>query len=149
MTDETLWKTLRLCSLDKYLGPRDVMAHDTEKHFMAVAFHTNADMLYIKTKSIPVESVNSMKIVERYYAQILRSFNIIKKKCPAIENEEDLKTAVKSIKGWVGPDGLTPTLLVFGVLPRLDLPTDKPTKSKFQSAITLRNAAAKMSKHFP
>lgn len=56
--------------------------------------------------------------------------------------------SVKAINDSVGPDGLVPTLLVFGALPRLGLPTDPPTPSTFKRAIALRKATKAMSKHF-
>lgn len=64
-TTETLWETLRLCRIDVYLGSPDVIAHNSGKTFMAPASQANADMLHIKTKSILVESANSMTIIER------------------------------------------------------------------------------------
>lgn len=78
-TAETLYKALRMCWIDTYLGPPDIIAHDTEKTFIAAAFQASADMLHIKTKSISVESANSMTIVERYQSPIRRPFIITKK----------------------------------------------------------------------
>lgn len=56
--------------------------------------------------------------------------------------------AVKSINDSAGPNGLVPTLLVFGALPCLGLPTDQPTPSTFNRAVALRKAIESMSRHF-
>lgn len=148
MQAETLWRALRMCWIDVYVGPPDLVVHDAGKNFMANAFQANTDMLHIRTKSVPVESANSMTIVERYHSPIRRAYNIIQKECSSMDREECLQMAVKAINDSVGPDGLVPTLLVFGALPRLGLPTDNPSKSTFQRAVALRNATAAMSKHF-
>lgn len=148
MTAKTFWKTLRMCWMDVYLGPSGIAAHNAEKNFMAAALQANADMLPIRTKSISMESGSSMTIVEKYHTPIRCAFNIIKKECPECENEQAMQMAVKSINDSFGLDGLTPTLLVFGALPRLGLPTEKLTRSTFDCASALRNVATSMFKHF-
>lgn len=55
---------------------------------------------------------------------------------------------VKSVNDSIGPDGLVPTLLVYGALPRLGFPTDRPTPPTFQRAVALRKATEAMTKHF-
>ena len=148
MSAKTLWSALRMCWIDVYLGAPDVIAHDAGKSFMASAFRANADMLHIRTNSIPVESANAMKIVERYHSPLRRSFNIIRQEAPDLDKHAALQMAVKAVNDSVGPNGLVPTLLVFGALPRLGLPTDKPTPSTYQRAIALRKATTAMSRHF-
>lgn len=64
MTYRTLWLALRIRWIDIYLGPPDVIVHDADKNFMGAAYHVNKEMLQIRTKSIPVESGNSMSIIE-------------------------------------------------------------------------------------
>lgn len=148
MSSEALWRALRMCWIDVYLGPPDIVAHDAGKNFMGAAFQANTDMLHIRTKAVPVESANSMTVVERYHAPLRKAFHIIRKEAPDMEKEEVLQMAVKAINDSVGPEGLVPTLLVFGALPRLGLPTDAPTPSTFQRATALRKATAEMSRHF-
>lgn len=100
----------------------------------------NTDLLLIRLKSIPVEAAHSMSIVERYHEPIRRVFHVIKQETPDIEDTSVLQMAVKAINDSVGPDGLVPTLLVFGALLRLGLPTDEATPSTFQRAVALRYA---------
>lgn len=56
--------------------------------------------------------------------------------------------SVKAVNDSVDPDGLVPTLLVFGSFPRLGLPSDPPTPSTFKRAVALRKATTEISKHF-
>lgn len=56
--------------------------------------------------------------------------------------------AMKAMQGSAGPGGLIPTSLVFGTLQKIGQSTNKPTKSRFQRAVALRNATASVSKHF-
>jgi len=107
-----------MCWIDVYLGPPNVVAHDAGKNLIARAFQLNANMMNIKTKEIPIESANSMTYVERYHTPLRRAFRIIKSELPNISDEEVLQYAVKSLNDSVGPDGLVPTLLVYGALPR-------------------------------
>lgn len=137
-----------MCWRDVYLGPSDFIVHDAGKNFMEATFQANTDLLHIRTKFLPVESANSMTIVERYLAPMRRAFNIICKEAPETGQDEALQMAVKAINDSGGPDGPVPPLLVFGALPRPGLPTDSPAPSTFKRAVALGNAISAMSKHF-
>lgn len=54
--------------------------------------------------------------------------------------------AVKSINDSIGPDGLVPTLLVFGAMPRLGLPNNLPNSSTFNRARALRHVSDALSR---
>lgn len=148
VSSQSLWRALRICWIDVYLGPPDVIVHDAGKNFMAESFASNADLLHIRTKAVPVESANSMTVVERYHQPIRRAYQTIKSESPDTDDAAALQMAVKAINDSVGPDGLVPTLLVYGALPRLGLPHDKPNPSTFQRAAALRKATQEMSKRF-
>lgn len=115
---------------------------------MARAFQANADMLHISTKAIPVEAAHSMSIVERYHSPLRRAVTIIRQEAPNIDEDSLLQMAVKCVNDSVGPEGIVPTLLVFGALPRVGLPNDPPTPSTLKRAIALRKATEAMSRHF-
>lgn len=116
--------------------------------FMEAAFQSNSDMLYIRKKSIPVETAKSMSIVERYHTPIRLAYKIICEEVADLEKETALQLSEKEINYSVRTDRLMPTMLVFGVLPHLGLPPEPPTPSKFERAVTLQKAAAAISKHF-
>lgn len=102
----------------------------------------------IDTKAAPVESKNSMTYVERYHTPLKRSYGIIRAELPKLSDDEILQYAIKSLNDSVGPDGLVPTLLVYGALPRLGLPTDKLASGVFERAVGERKATEAMSRHF-
>lgn len=145
---DDVWRALRMCWIDVYIGPPDTVAHDAGKNFMARAFQQNAGLMKIDTKPIPVESSNSMTFVERYHAPLRKAYKIIRADIPSLSKEEVLQYAVKSLNDSVGPDGLIPTLLVYGALPRLGLPTDKPSPGTLDRAVAVRKASEQMSRYF-
>ena len=69
---------------------------------------------------MPVEAYWSIGKVERYHAPIRRAFDIFDSELgPSITDEAKLQMACKAVNDTAGPDGLVPTLLVFGAYPRL------------------------------
>lgn len=60
VTSEAMWRTMRLCRIDVYLGQQHVVTHDVGKQFVAKVFQTIAKPLHIDTKCVPIESPNSM-----------------------------------------------------------------------------------------
>jgi hypothetical protein len=73
----------------------------------------------IKVKIVPVKAHNSVGIVERYHSPIRRAYLIITTEIPGINKDMALQIAFKAINDTAGPDGLVPTLLVYGALPRI------------------------------
>ncbi len=107
----------------------DVIVHDAANAFLAQEFQRSAENLHITTKCVPVEAANSMSIVERYHGPLRRAYKKIMHDCPGLDRVSALQMAVKAINDSVGPDGIVPTLLVYGALPRLGLPSDPPSES--------------------
>jgi hypothetical protein len=73
----------------------------------------------IEVKEVPVEAYNSVGKVERYYVLLRRAYEIISLELKGISEELTLQMAVKAVNDFAGPDGLVPTLLVFGAYPRM------------------------------
>ena len=131
------WDTLRMCWIDTYMGPPDIITTDAGKNFVSKEFKQYATTFGTATKSVPVEAHNSIGMVERYHGPLRRAYRIISVELPDITKEMALQMAFKAINDSVGPDGLIPTLLVFGAYPRM-------TESDAPSAtVTLRAAALK------
>lgn len=106
-------------------------------------------MLHIQTKFTPVESAHFMSILERYHGLNRHAFNIVCKETPDVDKENALQMAVKAVNISVYfPDGLIPTLVLFGDLPRLDLSTEALSPSNFKRPIALRKVTTEISKHF-
>ncbi|KAM4064694.1 cwf18 domain containing protein [Hirsutella rhossiliensis] len=110
MSAKDTWETLRTLWIDTYLGPPDTL--------------------------LPVETHWSIGKIERYHAPLRRAFNILHAEIGHTTSAETvLQMAVKAINDTAGPDGLVPTLLVFGAYPRVS--TDSPP-----SASTLKRSEA-------
>ncbi len=121
MSARTAWDTLRACWIDTYLGPLDMVVHNARKNFASMEFKQLANSMAIEIKEVLVEAHNSVGLVERYHAPLRRSYEIIQDelKDEHINKEMVLQMAVKAVNDLAGPDGIVPTLLVFGVYPRL------------------------------
>ena len=91
------------------------------------------------TRSVPVEAHNSIGIVERYHAPVRRALKIIRQELPDISKESALQMAFKAINDTAGPDGIVPTLLVFGAYPRL-VEGSAPSPTISQRALAMKKA---------
>jgi len=140
MSARNAWDTLRLCWIDVYLGPPDQIVHDAGKNFSSVEFRQQAKAMAIKVKEVPVEAHNSVGKVERYHTPLRRAYEIISLELNGASEELVLQMAVKAVNDSAGPDGLVPTLLVFGAYPRMtdDSP---PSLSITQRAEAIRKAS--------
>ena len=68
---------LRLCWIDVYTGPPEVIIHDAGTKFDSVEFRESSTALGIQTKCVPVEAPQSVGLVERYHAPLRRAYMII------------------------------------------------------------------------
>jgi hypothetical protein len=142
----TTWDTLRAMWIDMYVGPPDLIATDAGKNFVGKEFVDNAASLSIEVKEVPVEAHNSIGKVERYHAVIRRAFEIITNELSTSTTiEHRLQMAVKAVNDTASPDGLVPTLLVFGTYPRL-AKTSPPSLSIAARATAIHKAISKIRK---
>ena len=63
---------------------------------------------------MPVKAYNSIRMVERYHSPLHHIYYIIIAELPDISKDIALQMAFKAINNSIGPNSLTPTLLVFG-----------------------------------
>jgi hypothetical protein len=132
----TTWDLLRTMWIDMYVGPPDIIKTDAGKNFVAEEFVNNAKSLAIEVEEVPVEAHHSIGKVERYHAPIRRAYEVISADIGRTTAPEDiLQMAVKAVNDTAGPDGLVPTLLVFGTYPRLS------KTSPLSPSISTRGAA--------
>ncbi|RKF72448.1 hypothetical protein GcM1_248171 [Golovinomyces cichoracearum] len=117
------WDQLRSCWIDTYLGPPDLITHDTGKNFVSQEFRQYAHDLGTTTKVIPVEAHWSIEL----------------------DKDMQLQMAVKAINDTAGPNALVPTLLVFGAYPRMTN-LDAPAPTVALRIITLKKAQAEIKK---
>jgi hypothetical protein len=139
------WDKLRECWIDTYLGPPDYIAHDAGKNFVSKEFQQYARTLGTVTKSVPVEAHQSIGIVERYHGPVRRAYQIVSEELPDLGREAALQMAFKAINDTAGPDGIVPTLLVFGAYPRL-VENDAPSQTVSHRATVLKKAMEEVRK---
>lgn len=84
----------------------------------------------IVTKKVPVESHNSISIVERYHAPLCRAYEIIREELSDTQKDVILQMAVKAVNDTAGSDDMVPTFLVFGAYPKINS-TDPPHPTIF------------------
>lgn len=118
ITAKHTWDVLRLCWIDVYQGPPDYVVTDAGRNFTSTEFHQSAKDMAINIKEVPVEAHHSVGKVERYHAVLRRAYEIIREESPLTTPDSALQSAVKSINDTAGPNGIIPTLLVFGAYPR-------------------------------
>ena len=146
MSASHTWDMLRLCWIDVYVGPPDVIVHDAGTNFDSTEFRQNARAMSIQTKCVPVEAANSIGLVERYHAPLRRAYLIITVELEHQATKEiRLQMAVKAVNDTAGYNGLVPTLLVFGTFPRITN-DDAPTLSTTERAKAISMAMAEVSK---
>ena len=134
-----VWEQLRCCWIDSYLGPPDFISADAGKQFIAREFKQYAANMGITVRNVPVEAHHSIGQVERYHGPLCRIYSIIATETPGVDPEAALQMAFKAINDSVGPNGLVPTLLVFGAHPRM-IEMDAPSPTITQRAIAMRKA---------
>ena len=146
VTAKHTWDALRLCWIDVYLGPPDYIHHDAGKNFVSREFCQLATSLGSTTKSVPVEAHWSIGLVERYHAVLRRAYKVIMEDLQGIISKETaLQMAVKAVNDTAGPDGLVPTLLVFGAYPRMH-GMDPPVPTIIQRAAAIEKAIEQVRK---
>ena len=131
MSAKDTWEALKQCWIDTYLGPPDVVSHDTGTNFDSTEFRAEAKLAGITCHQVPVEAHWSIGKTERYHTVLRRAFDITKAEAHgSMTDEACLQAAVSAINNTTGPNGLVPTLLVFGALPRIT--TDSPPSASQQ-----------------
>ena len=108
-----------MCWINTYLGPPDIIAHNTGKNFISREFKQYIINMGTITKSIPVKAYNLISIVKHYYGLLQCIYHIITFKIPGINKDMALQMAFKVINNSTGPDSLIPTLLIFRAYPQM------------------------------
>ena len=101
------------------------------KNIVSKEFRQHAMSMAISTKRVPVEAHWSIGLVERAHPALRRAYQIITRELQGtgVSKESALQMAVKAVNDTAGPDGLVPTLLVFGAYPRMSELDPQPPQS--------------------
>ena len=141
MSAKHTWDTLRLCWIDVYIGPPDLITHDAGTNFVSKEFRKYAKSMAITTRSVPVGAHWSIGLVERYHPVLRRAYKVIAADLQGcqLNKETILQMAVKAINDTAGPNGLVSTLLLFGAYPRMSK-YDATTPTMTQRTAAIKNA---------
>ncbi|KAF7570061.1 hypothetical protein PtrM4_100630 [Pyrenophora tritici-repentis] len=114
------WQALRILWIDTYQGPPDIITHDAGTNFASTEFRAEAKIMGVTCKQVPTEAHWSIGKTERYHAPLRRAWDILYAELTdTMSDDAILQMAVKAVNDTAGPDGLVPTLLVFGAYPRM------------------------------
>lgn len=114
-----IWRTILSQWSHVYAGPPDYLKVDQGSNYTSKEMRANMDAAGIRLREAPIESPGAIGVVERYHAPLRGIYEKIRKEMARDHTDvECLKMAVFSINATVGPEGLCPMLLVFGVIPR-------------------------------
>jgi hypothetical protein len=140
MSARDTWNALCRCWIYVYQGPPDVVSHDPGTNFASEEFRNNAKILGISCKEMPVEAHWAIGKIERAHRPLERSYDILSKEIGHCTDDETvLQMAVKALNDTAGPNGIVPTLLVFGAYPRIN--QDSPPSPEItQRAEAVRKA---------
>lgn len=107
------------CTL--YTGYPDRIKCDAGSAFNSKEWKGLNNMIGANISISGVEAHNSLGLGERLHAPLRRIFFKVQADHPSLKKELLLKIAVKAMNDTIGEDGLVPSLLVFGIVPRFPI----------------------------
>lgn len=122
---KTIWNTFLYTWVSIYRGFRNEVLSDQGSVFTSKEWEARCAETEISVESTGTESHNSLGKGETYHALLRRVYNKVKLTHPQLPKELVLALSVKALNDTAGPNGLVPSLLLFGVMPRI--PTEPAT----------------------
>lgn len=113
-----VWKTFTRIWTHVYMGPPDYLRLDQGSQFTSHEFISSATSTGIELLHSPIENPASMSHVERYHAPLRKAFQKLEADLPKEKAADILQMAVHCVNSTIGPEGLCPTLCVFGAIPK-------------------------------
>ena len=120
-TVDDVWTTLLTIWACMYPGLPHVIKADQGSVFTSQRWHDILSLSGIKLELSPIESHNSLTVGERYHDPLRRIYRKVRHDFPTLSESLALSLANKAMNDTMGPEGLVPTLLVFGIVPRLSI----------------------------
>jgi hypothetical protein len=140
VTARDTWDALCKCWINTYQGPPDHIVHDPGTNFASEDFRNRAKIVGAECRQMPVEAHWAVGKIEQAHGPLRRTFNILRAELNSSTEDEDiLQMAVKALNDTAGPNGLVPTLLVFGTYPRINSDSP-PSPDILQRAEAVRKA---------
>ncbi|CDF36780.1 unnamed protein product [Chondrus crispus] len=145
-TVDELWSTYLSHWILPYIGHALEIHADQGPQFRSRRFASYTSMEGVQLRLSGVESHNSLGVGERYHHYLRRIFRKIRDEFPDIPMKDALRLATKAMNDTAGPKGLVPSLLVFGVMPRILLPGSVQLPGQVQRMNAMQAARKDMSK---
>lgn len=136
-----VWRCFLNIWVSTYIGFPDCVQVDQGPQFKSHEFRSMLSSAGILVQPSGVESHNALGNGERYHAYLRQVFKKIRDEVTSLDKHDTLRLAIKAVNDTAGPNGLVPTLLVFGVLPRLPIhPRDLPDQRDRMQAMQVARA---------
>ena len=142
-TVDDVWTTLLTIWACVYPGLPHVIKADQGSVFTSQRWHDILSLSGIKLELSPIESHNSLTVGERYHDPLRRIYRKVRHDFPTLSESLALSLANKAMNDTMGPEGLVPTLLVFGTVPRLSI-GDRPPPNQSERMLAMDNARREM-----
>ena len=124
-SSEDIWKSFLENWAALYTGYPDRFHVDSGSAFTSKRWTDICNSVGIELKISGIRSHHSLGSGERYHAPLRRIFFKIQNDFPSLSINLILRLATKAMNDTMGPEGLVPSLLVFGVLPRFPITDSK------------------------
>lgn len=125
-TLETVWRSYQMIWSLPYVGHPEHMHVDQGPQFESTKWEGLCNLSGITLTLSGVEEHNAIAEGERYHAYLRQVYKKVRKEVPGIDAPYALTLAVKAANDTAGPMGITPTLLVFGLHPKVRLHSPYP-----------------------
>jgi len=142
-TVESVWDAFITCWASLYTGFPMKLRVDQGSSFTSVRWTKRCEHVGTIVQTSGVESHNSIGNGERYHAPLRRIFNKVKYENPKMDRNVALKLAVKACNDTLGPEGLVPSVLVFGCMPRFPS-VDSTIPAQKERMLALQEARKEM-----
>lgn len=142
------WETFTKMWANAYVGHPDILAFDQGSQSTSIEWESLMMKYGIKSQRSGVERHNALGVGERYHDYLRKVYNRIYADTPSTRPELALSIAVKVCNDTAGINGLSPTLLIFGIVPRLPL-NQKELPIQLERVKAIRAARREMSGLIP
>jgi len=145
-TTDAVWETFLRIWVTPFIGYPAEMNVDQGSNLTSARWSALAEAAGIKMRASGIEIHNSLGAGERYHAVLRDLYQRVRASHPNIAAKTSLALSVWAMSQTIGPQGLSPILLVFGVHPRIPVRT-KDLPEHRDRAKALVKARADMVKH--
>ncbi len=134
------WHSIQMCWSNILSGNPNIVRTDAGTNFDGKEFRDLASSAGVHVDVVPTEAHNKIGMVERYHKVVRDVYEKLKLEDSTMDKHLRLSIAFRCINDSVGIDGLVPTLLVFGVYPKLVAQKNLPASTTVQRANAIHSA---------